>query len=342
MTVKKEALSDVRRKRVQLLKRLIVLSLITAILIPIILCIVLFLRVANLEKQIDRMEELVTLALQQPEILTEGGNGTTDISGNGFTDDGTGNDRETDRILLGEPESEVPMAQPGDVLADAAEDTESEQAVRRVYLTFDDGPSSNTGDILDILAAYDVKATFFVTGKEGEWAEEAYQRIVAEGHTLGMHSYTHKYDEIYASVDAFATDLYRLQNYLFDVTGVNPKYYRFPGGSSNRVSDVNVRELIAFLKEEGIVYFDWNVSSQDATSTKYTAEELVENCMTGIEKHDTVIILLHDAAGKGTTVEALPMLIEKIQAMENTELLPITDDTVPVQHIKVEQEETEE
>lgn len=338
MTVKMDAQPDMRRKRVQMLKRLIILSLITAILIPIVLCVVLFIRINSLEKQLSRMEEMVVLALQQSEVSVQDGASQADTGENVLEGETSDNGQSAERVQVGENENPVPAAQPEDVLQ-ADEDTE---AVRRVYLTFDDGPSSNTADILDILAAYDVKATFFVTGKEGDWAEEAYQRIVEEGHTLGMHSYTHKYDEIYASVDAFSTDFYKLQNYLFDVTGVRSMYYRFPGGSSNRVSDVSVRELIAFLNEEGIVYFDWNVSSQDATGTQYTAQELVANCMAGVEKHETVIILLHDASGKGTTVEALPMLIEKIQAMENTELLPITDDTVPVQHIKIAQEETEE
>lgn len=338
MTVKMDAQPDMRRKRVQMLKRLIILSLITAILIPIVLCVVLFIRINSLEKQLSRMEEMVVLALQQSEVSVQDGASQADTGENVLEGETSDNGQSAERVQVGETENPVPAAQPEDVLQ-ADEDTE---AVRRVYLTFDDGPSSNTADILDILAAYDVKATFFVTGKEGDWAEEAYQRIVEEGHTLGMHSYTHKYDEIYASVDAFSTDFYKLQNYLFDVTGVRSMYYRFPGGSSNRVSDVSVRELIAFLNEEGIVYFDWNVSSQDATGTQYTAQELVANCMAGVEKHETVIILLHDASGKGTTVEALPMLIEKIQAMENTELLPITDDTVPVQHIKIAQEETEE
>ncbi|MBQ9135684.1 MAG: polysaccharide deacetylase [Lachnospiraceae bacterium] len=334
MTVKMDAQPDMRRKRVQMLKRLIILSLMTAILIPVVLCVILFLKVGSLEKQLNRIEEMVVLALQQSETPTQDGVSPADTESSSA--DGEKNDGE--QVQVGETENEVPAAQPEDVLPT----DENTEPVRRVYLTFDDGPSSNTADILDILAAYDVKATFFVTGKEGEWAEAAYQRIVEEGHTLGMHSYTHKYDEIYASVDAFSTDFYKLQNYLFDVTGVRSEYYRFPGGSSNRVSDVSVRELIAFLNEEGIVYFDWNVSSQDATGVQYTAQELVANCMAGIEKHETVIILLHDAAGKGTTVEALPMLIEKIQAMENTELLPITDDTVPVQHIKIAQEETED
>ena len=217
-----------------------------------------------------------------------------------------------------------------------------EEPVRKVYLTFDDGPSSGTDEILDILADYGVKATFFVVGKEGEWARDAYCRIVEEGHTLGMHSYTHDYQQIYASLDAYQEDLLKLQDYLYEVTGVTSVYVRFPGGSSNRVSRTDMRELIAWLEDEGFTYYDWNISSQDASGTKLTPEEVVENCLDGLEKKDNVIILMHDAASKHTTVEALPLLIESIQAMENTEILPITEDTVPVQHVTISQEETEE
>lgn len=324
MTAKIDAQPEERRKRVQMLKRLIILSLITAILLPIVMCIILFFKIGSLRGQVAELKEWIALEQEKTAEAEEQTAGTENLL----------------------PET-IPGNGQGDVSGgDAGEDAESvrEEAenVRKVYLTFDDGPSSNTSDILDILAAYEVKATFFVVGKEGDWAEAAYQRIVEEGHTLGMHSYTHKYDEIYASEDAFSQDYYKLRDYLYEITGVTAGYYRFPGGSSNRVSEVSVRKLIAFLKEEGVEYYDWNVSSQDATGKQYTAQELVDNCMEGIEKHDTVVILLHDAAGKGTTVEALPMLIERIQAMENTELLPITEDTEPVQHIKITQEEAEE
>ena len=220
-------------------------------------------------------------------------------------------------------------------------DMPEEVPVRKVYLTFDAGPSANTNKILDILALYDVKATFFVVGKEGEWAEEAYKRIVEEGHTLGMHSYTHVYQSIYASVEAYAEDLNRLRDYLYEVTGVESWFVRFPGGSSNTVSDISMREFITYLNEEEITYFDWNVSSGDAGSRLLEAEEIVANCINGMGNKNTVVILMHDAAGKPTTVEALPALIERIQEMENTELLPITVDTLPVQHIK-SQEDTED
>ena len=191
---------------------------------------------------------------------------------------------------------------------------------------------------MDILDTYGVKATFFVTGKEGAKAEASYRRIVEEGHTLGMHSYTHDYSVIYASEEAFMEDMEKLQHYLYDVTGVQSTYIRFPGGSSNKVSDVDMRLLITDVHEAGMEYFDWNVSSQDASSKPLTKEEILDNCLNSIERFQNCIILMHDAGSKDSTVEALPELIEHIQAMEHTELLPITEDTVPVWHIKMTQE----
>lgn len=330
MMAEKDVHSAARRKRVQVLKRIIIALLLTSILLPVVLCIVLFVRVQALEKQIASLADVVAKAT---EVQTETAIGNLAENGGG-------------QGFIVEPESSV--AKPPETVPESEEDVKEEPKagqppVRRVYLTFDDGPSSNTDDILDILAEYDVKATFFVVGKEGEWAQEAYRRIVDEGHTLAMHSYTHQYDTIYASVESYAEDLSRLQEYLYEITGVWCRYVRFPGGSSNTVSDVDMKECIAYLNGQGLTYFDWNVSSQDATRTALSEEQFLDNCLTGVEKHqDTVIILMHDTASKKTTVQALPKLIEALQAMEDTELLPITDDTVPVQHIKITQDETEE
>ncbi len=208
-----------------------------------------------------------------------------------------------------------------------------EEAVHKVYLTFDDGPSSNTNRILDILADYDVKATFFVVGKEEEEYQALYKRIVEEGHTLAMHSYSHKYNEIYQTVESYSADLSKLQEFLYETTGVWCRYCRFPGGSSNTVSRVDMHELIAYLDEQDISYFDWNISSGDASSAYISPENIIRNCTAKLQEYDEAIILMHDAYEKKTTVEALPKLIETIQAMEGTRIVPITDDTEPVHHI---------
>lgn len=326
----RDAQPAARRRRVQLLKRIIIATLITVIAVPVVLCVVLFCRMHLLENRIAVLTEQV--ALFSESARTE----NTEIAEDnvpGQNTPGTADAPKEDPGAEGQPDG---------VEEQAADGTEPVRT-RKVYLTFDDGPSSNTDDILDILAAYDVKATFFVVGKEGEWAEKAYRRIVAEGHTLGMHSYTHEYSTVYASEEAFTEDLNRLRDYLREVTGVECAYYRFPGGSSNRVSDMDMHVLIDCLYEQEITYFDWNVSSQDASNPVPDADTILQNCLEGIAKHHgTAVVLMHDAASKGSTVEVLPALIEAVQAMEDTELLPITEDTVPVQHIKKTQDETEE
>lgn len=296
-----------RSQRVQRLKKMILGAVALAILIPLVACIVLSVRVFQLKRQVAALKEQIPV--EAPEEEDSGIYETTKVEES-----------------VRETETEIQETEP--VKTDLESDSE-----RKVYLTFDDGPSSNTDAILDILKEYDVKATFFVVGKTDERSVKAYQRIVDEGHTLAMHSYSHKYDEIYESREAFAKDLNSLQEYLYEITGVWPRIYRFPGGSSNTVSKVDMQELIEYLTDIGITYFDWNVASGDAVSRTLPAETIVNNCLSGIEKQKESVILMHDASNKGTTVEALPQIIEAIRERGDTGILPITDETVPVQHI---------
>ncbi len=214
----------------------------------------------------------------------------------------------------------------------ATGEPEEWDGVRRVYITFDDGPSTSTNTILDILDSYGVKATFFVTGKEGSEYADIYRRIAESGHTIGMHSYSHKYSELYESLGSFSADFNKLQTYLYETTGVWSKFYRFPGGSSNTASKVPMEQLIDYLNHENVSYFDWNVASSDDRAG-INKDIIVANVMTGVPKFHEAIILLHDAQDKQATVEALPEIIEQIQAMDNTVIVPITEDTLPVQHI---------
>ena len=294
-----------RSQRVKRLKKMILWTIALAILIPVIGCILLSVRVFQLKKQVAVLtEQLPTEEMQE------------EASGV----------YETTKVEESVRDTETKAEEPAKI-------NPVKSSGKKVYLTFDDGPSSNTDQILDILKDYDVKATFFVVGKTDERSVKAYQRIVEEGHTLAMHSYSHKYDEIYESKEAFARDLNSLQEYLYGTTGVWPRIYRFPGGSSNTVSKVDMQELIEYLTDIGITYFDWNVASGDAVSRTLPAETIVNNCLSGIEKQKERVILMHDASNKGTTIEALPQIIEAIQEQGDAELLPITDETVPVQHI---------
>ena len=148
-----------------------------------------------------------------------------------------------------------------------------------------------------------------------------------------MHSYSHKYNEIYQSRESYIEDLSKLQEFLYETTGVWCRYCRFPGGSSNTVSRVDMHELIDYLEEQDMTYFDWNVSSGDASTAYISPEAVVRNSTARLAEFDEAIILLHDAVDKASTVQALPELIEKIQAMEDTKIVPITDETEPIHHI---------
>ncbi len=183
-----------------------------------------------------------------------------------------------------------------------------------------------------------MKATFFVTGREDEQSQALYRRIVDEGHTLGMHSYSNKYSEIYQSEDAFAEDYRKLRDYLKEVTGVDCRYYRFPGGSSNQISNVSMGCLIQYLQEEGVVYYDWNVSAGDAATAACSAEEIVDNVTEDVKRYKTSVVLLHDSADKLATVEALRPLIEALGTM-NARTLPIDGNTPAIQYVKLAEAE---
>lgn len=298
-----------RRKRINRLKKIILGMTGLAVLIPTVICIILGVRIFGLKSEVAKLQLLLSEKQAEEEV--------TGV----FT---TAHVEESKR----EPESDK------ELLIRGAEEAEDKERKKEVYLTFDDGPSSNTDAILDILQAYDVKATFFVTGKTDEASKAAYRRIVEEGHTLGMHSYSHRYDEIYASKESFVEDLTALQEYLYEVTGVWPRYYRFPGGSSNTVSKVEIQELIAWLNENNIRYFDWNTESGDAASGRLPKETIAANCLAKLDSQQTSMILLHDAGDKKTTAEALPEIISAVRKRGDACFLAITDDTEPIQHRK--------
>ena len=212
--------------------------------------------------------------------------------------------------------------------------TEKTDKVEKIaYLTFDDGPSDNTDRILDVLKEKGVKATFFVVGKTGTKTEERYRRIVEEGHTLGIHSYTHKYEEIYGSLEGFKEDVLKLREYLYEVTGEQVWAYRFPGGSSNRVAKVDIGECISFLKEEGMVHFDWNASSEDAVAVGVSGSTLNSNVLKDALRFQYPMILMHDLHECNNTVEGLPALIDRLQE-EGYQIQAVTRETEPVQHVK--------
>lgn len=163
-----------------------------------------------------------------------------------------------------------------------------------IYLTFDDGPGIHTKQLLDVLDAYGAKATFFVVDSG---CDDLMKEIVRRGHSIGIHSVTHDYGEIYASPEAFFEDLYGMQEIIYRNTGVRTTLMRFPGGSSNTISRRYcpgiMTQLTQAVQDAGFRYFDWNVLSGDAGETTKT-EDVVDFVIEGVQQHRVSVVLQHD------------------------------------------------
>ena len=181
---------------------------------------------------------------------------------------------------------------------------------KTVYLTFDDGPSDNTLMILSILRKYDIKATFFMSGSTTEKGKAIMEQVAAEGHAIGVHSYSHDYEKIYESVDSYLDDFNNTYNIIKDATGVSPNIFRFAGGSYNDYNHEVYDELVAEMTRRGFVYYDWNVSAQDAV-VKPTWTYIYNNVLDGVKANTSnrQIILMHDSADKYVTVTTVEDII---------------------------------
>jgi peptidoglycan/xylan/chitin deacetylase (PgdA/CDA1 family) len=315
-TTEKDALEQqrLRRQRVNRMKNGIVLTISLWMILSLLAIIILSVQVIRLNNRLERLEIRNTIV--------------------------TDTDTDTETQASTELEPEVQETDSGIDLSHVVTgiDTEDNMAgpedSHQVYLTFDCVPGANTQAILDVLAAYDVKATFFVSAVDSDEAREACRRIVEEGHTLGMHSYSNQYSTIYASTDAFYEDYEAISQYLYDATGVRSSYYRFLGGSGNEISNVNMAELVHILNGEGITFYDWNVSAGDAAAD-CTADQVVANVLEGVSQYKTSVVLLHDDEDKSTTADALWNLIPGLRDM-GAEILPIDENTNTIQYIKAD------
>ena len=293
-----------RKKRVKRIKKIIVGTAIVLLLLPTIMCLFLLVKVHSLEKQIETI---------------------TKVSDSGV-------------VKAQEKEVKTTKAPKKASTAEPTIKPTDDTTTKKVYLTFDDGPGSQTGKILDILKKNHVKATFFVTGKEDASSKKIYQRIVKEGHTLAMHSYSHIQDVIYDSKEAFEKDLKQINRCLYEATGVHTKFYRFPGGSSTQNTSLSIQNFIDVLKKNHYLYLDWNVISPDINNANATKEQVVTGVMQGVDAYDTVVVLMYDVADKPMTVKALPSIIKQIKA-KNYELLPVDESMILIQHNNGNQEE---
>ncbi len=199
---------------------------------------------------------------------------------------------------------------------------------KSVYLTFDDGPSSLTSQLLDILKEQDIKATFFVNYSDSLEGQTLYKRMISEGHTVGVHSTTHQYESIYQTTQTFLDDFAQTAILLQQVTGEKPEIFRFPGGSINSYNRAIYQQTIAEMTRRGYTYYDWNVSSDDSNS-KVSADEIVYNVLKGVDQFNMSIVLMHDAGNKQETLDALPVIIQNLKQNGYT-FAPLTKDVRPI------------
>ncbi|MBP5224801.1 MAG: polysaccharide deacetylase family protein, partial [Lachnospiraceae bacterium] len=205
-----------------------------------------------------------------------------------------------------------------DVLFDRANQLHAERAI---YITFDDGPSYLTEGLLDVLDQYHVKATFFVVYKP-EY-EAVYRDIVSRGHALGVHCAVHDYDHLYANFETWQADFDKMYNYLRDTIGYTPRLYRFPGGSIRKLEWKD--QLIAYLKSKNVVYWDWNVVTEDGDQNM-PKEQIMENAVQGTQRI-LPVILSHDGDGQDVSVGCIPEVLQFY--LDKGFTFRVLDDTVP-------------
>ena len=197
---------------------------------------------------------------------------------------------------------------------------------KTMYLTFDDGPSvENTNAVLDALKAHNIKATFFLVGENVEKHPEIARRIVAEGHTIGIHCYSHDYKEIYQSVDTYVADFEKAKAAVYAATGVEAKLFRFPGGSINAYNKKVYREIAEAMTEKGYIYYDWNASLEDAVKTS-TPDILLTNAKESTLGRKKVVMLAHDVVEN--TALCIDALIEQFPEYQ---MLPLSEEVEPIQ-----------
>lgn len=295
-------------------KHMILAVLALMILIPTVLSIVFGISLGRTKVELTRLRQSVSV--QQPGSAP-----------GGTASDGDKSQGDTQNKA---PRPEFPAYQAlyPEMYAEPAQ-LNSIDEEKTIYLTFDDGPSERTPELLAVLEQYHVKATFFVVHKGTEQAEEWMRSIVEAGHSLGIHSYSHDYNKIYASVEDYLEDFHAMYQVILEATGTAPQIFRFPGGSINAYNGATYRDIISEMVRRGFVYFDWNRMSGDAVRGTVPVSTLVENALNNKENMRRVILLMHDGTRFTNVVEALPQIIEGYQEAGFT-FGALTPDVKPV------------
>lgn len=171
---------------------------------------------------------------------------------------------------------------------------------KTAYLTFDDGPSALTPELLDVLKEQHVRATFFIVGLQAQKYPDTLKRMTEDGDAIGVHSWTHQYPYIYKNTGNFLEDFDKLSDYIDRQTGVMPEICRFPGGTNNTVyrhysRGRIMKQIVSLVHQKGFEYFDWNVSSGEASPVPPSEQKIEDNVLPQCQGKKTVVILFHDA-----------------------------------------------
>lgn len=207
-----------------------------------------------------------------------------------------------------------------DVSASSPIFSSSEKKV--LYLTFDDGPSLITDELLDTLKSCNVKATFFVVGKEIVGREDMLKRICREGHSIGLHTYSHNLHSIYKNQDVFINEMIETSNLVKMITGCSTNLIRFPGGSSEHLNDAMLEKLHA----NNFKIYDWNSSLEDGVCPKMSVNKLVKNSKKYKHGNSRIFLLMHCNSNNTNTIKALPQIVEYYRSIGYS-IEPITDKT---------------
>ena len=190
--------------------------------------------------------------------------------------------------------------------------------LKTAFLTFDDGPSALTPELISTLEKNDVRATFFVVGLNAEKYPDTLDQMIKGGNVIGVHSWTHRYSYIYKNTDNFLADFNELDDYIYSHTGVRSDICRFPGGTNNTVCrhygqrDI-MRRITTLVHEKGFEYFDWNVSSGEASSIPPSKETILNNVLSQCKEKNTAVILFHDTNNQ-SYIDVLPEIISGLRS----------------------------
>lgn len=223
---------------------------------------------------------------------------------------------------MSQPETKTSKPQ---TITSKSKPAELKSSHKTVYLTFDDGPSDLTHDILDILGESNIPATFFVLGQYAEARPEIINRMYEEGHAIGNHTYDHRYDKLYGRFQDFWHQIKQTEEIIRLITSERPQLVRAPGGTAGHFDETYFR----LMEQAGYRVFDWNVDGGDSRRKGVPASEIVDGATAPV-KGNEAIVLLHDGTGHKETVKALPKIIDHYKQNGYT-FKALSPDTAPVQ-----------